>query len=130
MLLRYLIRFISNSDWPYYYGFLLAFGFFVTGILQSVLVQYYFFLVIRIGQRIKSSLVTVIYKKSFTISSDSRNKFTTGEIVNHMSIDSNRIRDLMLYLHAVWSTPLQIIISLFFLLDLLGIAALTGFFLM
>jgi len=50
--------------------------------------------------------------------------------VNHMSIDSQRLMDLIPYLHQLWSGPLQIIICLIALGFLLGWSLLAGLALM
>ena len=43
-----------------------------------------------------------------------------------MAVDAQRFMDLMSYLHMVWSGPLQIALSLYFLWELLGPATLAG----
>ena len=43
-----------------------------------------------------------------------------GEIVNLMSVDAQRFVDLMAYLNMLWSAPLQIVLALFFLWQILG----------
>ena len=63
ILLQYTIRFISTPTWPTYYGLIIAALFFVLGILQIILNNYHFFLIFRVGVRIRSAIVTLIYKK-------------------------------------------------------------------
>ena len=60
------------------------------------------------------------------MSSNGRKDFTTGEIVNLMSVDSQRIIEFFLVLNLVWSAPLQIIIALSLLWQQLGLASLAG----
>lgn len=43
-----------------------------------------------------------------------------GEIVNLMSVDAQRFMDLTAYLNMLWSAPLQIALSLYFLYQILG----------
>ena len=126
LLLNAIIRYISTPSWPTYYGFLITLGFFLCGVSQTIFVQYYFFIVIRVGMRIRSALVTTIYRKAFLISSKSRQLFTTGEIVNNMSIDTNRLRDVTTYLHMIWSAPLQISVSLYLLWLQVGPSVFSG----
>lgn len=75
----------------------------------SFVAQYYFLMVFRIAMKTRAAIVTVIYKKAFKLANTSRQDSTTGEIVNHMSIDAQRLMDLIPYLHQLWSGPLQII---------------------
>jgi hypothetical protein len=48
-----------------------------------------------IGIWIKSSVTSAIYRKSLTISSAGKKETTTGEVVNLMSVDTQRVVDMM-----------------------------------
>ncbi len=60
------------------------------------------------------------------MSSSGRKNFTTGEIVNLMSIDSQRLVDFINMFNILWSAPLQIFIAAVLLWQQLGIATLSG----
>ena len=60
------------------------------------------------------------------LSSSARKNSTTGEIVNLMAIDAQRFLDLMMYIHMIWSAPLQIILAVFFLWQTMGPSVLAG----
>lgn len=47
-------------------------------------------------------------------------------MVNLMSVDAQRLMDLMTYINTVWSAPLQIIVSLYFLYNTMGVSILAG----
>lgn len=126
LLLNLIVRFVQNPSWPFHYGLLMALAMFLSGVLQTLFVQFYFHLVFRVGQRVRSAIVTTVYKKAFKISSKARQKFSTGEIVNHMSIDANRLNGLVPYLHMIWSAPLQIGVSLYLLYTQVGPAVFAG----
>ena len=76
--------------------------------------------------KVRSALVSEVYKKSFLLSSQSRQTSTIGEIVNLQSVDTSRIQELLPYLHMVWSAPLQVSVSLYMLWKLLGPSVLAG----
>ena len=61
------------------------------------------------------------------MTSSSRTESTVGEIVNLMSVDAQRFMDIMTYLNTVWSAPLQIVVSLAMLWQILGPSVLAGF---
>ena len=61
------------------------------------------------------------------ISNGARKQSTLGEIVNLMSVDAQRFTDLLPYLNMVWSAPLQISLSLYFLYQYLGMHKSTMF---
>ena len=54
----------------------------------------------------------------------------SGEIINLMSVDTNKILEVSCYLIYIWTTPLQICICIGFLLSVLGWPALAGVALM
>ena len=47
-------------------------------------------------------------------------------MVNLMSVDAQRLMDLMTYLNVIWSAPLQITISVYFLYNTMGVSILAG----
>ena len=49
-----------------------------------------------------------------------------GEIVNLMSVDAQRLMDLMSYFNMIWSAPLQIVLSLIFLYLTMGPSIFAG----
>ena len=46
--------------------------------------------------------------------------------MNLMSVDAQRLMDLLTYVNVLWSGPLQIIISLYFLYNTMGVSILAG----
>ena len=76
--------------------------------------------------RLRAALVTGIYKKALKLSNASRQRNTVGEIVNHMSVDAQRLMDLMGYLHILWSGPMQIALALYFLYQEMGPSIFAG----
>lgn len=49
-----------------------------------------------------------------------------GETVNLMSADAQRFMDMANFVHQLWSSPFQIILSIFFLWEELGPSVLAG----
>lgn len=79
-----------------------------------------------VGLRVRTALIAAIYRKALRISNSARKESTIGEIVNLMSVDAQRFMDLTAYINMIWSAPLQIILALCFLWDILGPAVLAG----
>jgi len=61
-----------------------------------------------------------------TLSNAARKSSTVGEMVNLMAVDAQRFLDLMIYGHILWSAPLDIIIALYLLWQVLGISVGAG----
>jgi ATP-binding cassette subfamily C (CFTR/MRP) protein 10 len=56
-----------------------------------------------------------IYSKALTINAASRSRYRTGEIVNFMSTDTDRIVNFCPSFHEFWSLPFQIAVCLYLL---------------
>jgi ATP-binding cassette subfamily C (CFTR/MRP) protein 1 len=70
--------------------------------------------------------VVAVYRKALVLSAGERQTRTLGEITNLMSIDAQRLQDLTNYLHALWYSPLQIALALFFLWQQMGASSMGG----
>ncbi|CAG8664846.1 5084_t:CDS:10, partial [Acaulospora morrowiae] len=129
-LLKQLMIFVSSqkSDdpQPMLRGYLIAVMMLLTAVLQTMFLHQYFQLCFVTGMRTRAGLVTAIYQKSLLLSNSARQHSTVGEIVNHMSVDAQKIMDLTTYLHIAWSGPLQITLALYFLYDTMGVSAFAG----
>lgn len=119
-----MIEFTSSNE-PLWKGHLFALSLLVVSAFQTILVthnQYYYHLV---GMRIRTALISTIYKKSLRMSIAARKEFTVGEIVNLMSVDAQRFKDVV-YLNELVNAPVQITVAIYFLWGMLGVATLSG----
>eukprot|EP00283_Hemiselmis_rufescens_P014305 CAMPEP_0173443524 /NCGR_PEP_ID=MMETSP1357-20121228/30032_1 /TAXON_ID=77926 /ORGANISM="Hemiselmis rufescens, Strain PCC563" /LENGTH=1295 /DNA_ID=CAMNT_0014409445 /DNA_START=9 /DNA_END=3896 /DNA_ORIENTATION=- len=100
---------------------------FFSQALSSLLLHQYFDRVFACSMQARGALVASIYQKSLTLSHASRSEKSLGELVNLMSVDVQRLTDLIPYLHSLlWSSPLQILISMVLLYRLVGVSSLVG----
>jgi membrane protein insertase Oxa1/YidC/SpoIIIJ len=74
----------------------------------------------------RSGLTAAIYKKSMALSNDGRQVKSTGDVVNLMSVDTQRLQDVTQYGQVVWSAPFQIIMCLASLYNLVGFSMMAG----
>lgn len=124
-LLRLLITFVNDyskkkQDATLTKGFSIAFAMFFVSIAQTAALHQYFQRVFEVGMKLKSSLTASIYQKALVLSTEDRGKKTTGDIVNLMSVDTQRLQDLTQYGQTLWSGPFQIVLCLASLHNLLG----------
>uniref|UniRef100_A0A336K4Z6 ABC-type glutathione-S-conjugate transporter n=1 Tax=Culicoides sonorensis TaxID=179676 RepID=A0A336K4Z6_CULSO len=124
-LLNLSINFVT-SDEPMWKGIMYAITMFAVATLQTLLLGQYFFKIMIVGLRVRTSIIGAIYRKSLVISNAARKEFNIGEIVNLIAVDAQRFMDLTTYLNMLWSAPLQISLSLFFLWMILGPSVLAG----
>ncbi|XP_017924703.1 canalicular multispecific organic anion transporter 1 [Manacus vitellinus] len=125
-LLKLLIAFVSDEEAFAWQGYLYAILLFLTAVVQSICLQQHFSLCFQLGINVRASLIAAIYKKSLTMSNATRKESTVGETVNLMSADAQRFMDMANFIHQLWSSPLQIILSIVFLWAELGASVLAG----
>uniref|UniRef100_A0A663MBB2 ATP binding cassette subfamily C member 2 n=1 Tax=Athene cunicularia TaxID=194338 RepID=A0A663MBB2_ATHCN len=125
-LLKLLIAFVSDEESFAWQGYLYTILLFLTALIQSLCLQQYFSLCFQLGIKVRASLIAAIYKKALTMSSATRKESTVGETVNLMSADAQRFMDMANFIHQLWSSPLQIILSIVFLWGELGPSVLAG----
>lgn len=124
-LLDKIISFAKSDD-PLWKGLSYAVALFAVASLNTLLVGQHFTRMFYVGMRIRTALVSSIYRKSLVLSNSARKERTVGEIVNLMAVDAQRFIELLSYLSLLWSAPLQIGLSLYFLWQILGPSTLVG----
>lgn len=115
-----------EKDEEQWKGYLYSVLLFATAIIQTLVLSQYFTRMFLVGMRIRTALISAIYRKALRMSNSARKESTVGEIVNLMSVDAQKFIDLTAYLNMIWSAPLQIILALYFLWDVLGPSVLAG----
>lgn len=126
LLLRWLLSFASDQSQPHWHGYVIACLMLCSTMTYNIAQNTYFDLTNMLGIRIRTALMTCIYKKALTISNSARRQRTVGEIVNLMSVDADRFRPLLEFLHISWAAFIQISIAIFLLYQELGYSALAG----
>jgi len=64
--------------------------------------------------------------KAMTLSPASSRNSTVGEIVNLMSVDVQKCQDVCHFINFMWSSPVIIVIAIYFLWQILGPSTLAG----
>lgn len=132
-LLRLLISFVDSyrADSPTkpqtpVRGAAIALAMFAVSVSQTACLHQYFQRSFETGMRIKSSLTAAIYAKSTRLSNEGRATKSTGDIVNYMAVDTQRLQDLAQYGQQLWSAPFQIVLCMLSLYQLLGYSCFAG----
>ncbi|XP_069376946.1 ATP-binding cassette sub-family C member 4-like isoform X2 [Paralichthys olivaceus] len=86
---------------------------------------YYYYLQIT-GMKMRVATCHMIYRKALSLSSESMGQTTTGQIVNLISNDANRLDEITLNLHYLWLGPLQAMVIIVFLWYEIGQSCLAG----
>ncbi|XP_048799516.1 multidrug resistance-associated protein 1-like isoform X2 [Lagopus muta] len=106
------------------YGYAVALFFVVLS--QTLLHQLYQRNNMLTAVKVKTAVVGLIYKKALTLASSSRQRYTTGEMVNLISADAQQLMELIVNINLLWSAPFQIIMAVIFLWKELGPSVLAG----
>ncbi|KAF3962205.1 hypothetical protein CMV_013250 [Castanea mollissima] len=104
-------------------GYLLALGFLGAKIVETMAQRQWIFRARLLGLHLRVALISRIYKKGLLLSSQSRQNHTSGEIINYMSVDIQRITDLIWYLNIIWMLPVQISLAIYILHTNLGLGS-------
>uniref|UniRef100_A0A8D0DKY0 ABC-type glutathione-S-conjugate transporter n=1 Tax=Salvator merianae TaxID=96440 RepID=A0A8D0DKY0_SALMN len=124
--LSFFLEFIADPEAPRWKGYLFAALLFSLGCLQTVFEQQYMYRCLVLGVRLRTAVSGLVYRKILVMSSAARQTTTTGEIVNLVSVDVQKLMDAIIYLNGTWLAPVRILICFVFLWQLLGPSALTA----
>lgn len=129
-LLRLLITFVDSyrgdNPQPVVRGAAIALAMFAVSVSQTACLHQYFQRAFETGMRIKSALTAAIYSKAMRLSNEGRAAKSTGDIVNYMAVDTQRLQDLAQYGQQLWSAPFQIVLCMLSLYQLVGLSMLAG----
>ncbi|CAA0842483.1 ABC transporter C family member 9 [Striga hermonthica] len=108
-LINYFVEFLNEKKFrSLSSGYFLALGFLGAKLVETIAQRQWIFGARQLGLRLRAALISQIYKKGLILSSKSRQSRTSGEIMNYMSVDVQRITDFVWYLNTVWMLPVQI----------------------
>uniref|UniRef100_A0A0M3HS88 ABC-type xenobiotic transporter n=1 Tax=Ascaris lumbricoides TaxID=6252 RepID=A0A0M3HS88_ASCLU len=106
----------------YNYSLLMMLATFLSAIASSNF-NYY---ITKIGLKLRSAISTALYDKLLRVRLSTLSSFSSGQILNFMSTDVDRIVNMCSSFHAFWSLPLQLGVALYLLYREVGLAFLSG----
>ena len=90
----------ASTTWVFIaYGLAYSFALFFADFSLSLFIQHLFNLVNTYWIRVEEALMSAIFKKTMRLSPEAKQEFTTGEIVNLMSVDARRVAVLFIWIH-------------------------------
>ncbi|XP_059439550.1 ABC transporter C family member 2-like [Corylus avellana] len=125
LILNQLLQSMQRGD-PAWIGYIYAFSIFLGVVFGVLFEAQYFQNVMRVGYRLKSTLIAVVFRKSLRLTHEARKKFASGKITNLMTTDAEALQQICQSLHTLWSAPFRIVIAMVLLYQQLGVASLIG----
>ncbi|BBN08481.1 ATP-binding cassette, subfamily C (CFTR/MRP), member 2 [Marchantia polymorpha subsp. ruderalis] len=110
-----------------YEGYVLVISLFGSKFIETLAQRQWQFGTQVLGLHIRSALTAFVYRKGLSLSSRSRMSHATGEIINYMAVDVERVGEFSWYLHDIWVLPLQVLLALAILYKTVGLAAIATF---
>ncbi|CAI8586992.1 unnamed protein product [Vicia faba] len=126
-LIDSLVQYLNGKRLYENQGYVLVSAFFLAKVVECLTQRHWFFRLQQLGLRIRGLLVTMIYKKTLTLSCQSRQCHTSGEIINFMTVDAERVGIFSWYMHDMWLVVLQVALALLILYKNLGPASIAAF---
>ncbi|KAF9358684.1 hypothetical protein BGX34_008810, partial [Mortierella sp. NVP85] len=126
VVLDFVASYSTDQPQPTALGIILAITMFATAIVAAMASGQFFQLGVNLGIRLKTGLMSMIYRKALKLSPEARREATVGEITNHMSVDAERVGNAMQYLMGILTSPFEIAIGIWLLYRKLGLSAFTG----
>jgi ATP-binding cassette subfamily C (CFTR/MRP) protein 1 len=126
-LINDLVKFLGGErQYGLRRGYILAVAFLSAKVVETIAQRQWIFGARQLGMRLRAALISHIYQKGLRLSCSSRQKHTSGEIINYMSVDIQRITDVVWYTNYIWMLPIQLSLAVYVLHQNLGIGAWAG----
>jgi ABC-type multidrug transport system fused ATPase/permease subunit len=122
-LIDSLVHYLNGDERYASKGKILVFTFIAAKVFECLSKRHWIFRLQQTGIRVWSALVSVVYQKGLSLSSTSRQSRTSGEMINIISVDADRVGLFSWYMHDLWLVPLQVAMALFILYSTLGVAS-------
>ncbi|PNT73183.1 ABC transporter C family member 3 isoform X2 [Brachypodium distachyon] len=125
-LIDSLVRYLNGDERYATKGQLLVLTFVAAKVFECLSQQHSCFRLQQARIRGRSALVAVVYEKGLALSSRSRQVRSSGEMINIISVDADRVGNFSWYIHDLWLVPLQVGMALFILYSTLVLASLAA----
>lgn len=126
VLIKDFVNFLEGNKKFESQGYVLVCAFFVAKVLGSLSLRQGNFKKQQLTLRARAALTAIIYRKGLLLSSQSRQKHTSGEIINYMSVDVMNVSSLCFYIHQIWIVPLEVVLAFIILYQCLGWAVISA----
>jgi len=118
ILLNLLLNFMVDRSLPLWHGYVYTAALLLSTLVGAIFLTHFNYRVTVVGLKFRAALVSTVYDKTLTVNSavfsgdscrdvSSDNFSGTGEVVNLMSTDVDRVVNFCPSFHQLWSLPVQ-----------------------
>ncbi|KAG5177321.1 P-loop containing nucleoside triphosphate hydrolase protein [Tribonema minus] len=127
LLVQQLLQWYQDPTQPVGRGYMLAAILFCVGCVgNGIIANHLYMKLYNMGMDARTTVNALIYRKSLNLSNRARQTTSTGECVTLMSNDAQRLPDVAFSVHNIWTSPLIVAVTVYLLVNLVGVAALAG----
>ena len=108
LLLKWLLFFVEQKDEPVWHGYIIIILMFAVYLFYSIMSNNNTVIMSMLGTRVRTAVITSVYRKALTVSNSTRRETTAGEIIDLMSVDADRFLSILPLLHLLWSAPYKL----------------------
>uniref|UniRef100_A0A7N9CCA8 ATP-binding cassette sub-family C member 10 n=1 Tax=Macaca fascicularis TaxID=9541 RepID=A0A7N9CCA8_MACFA len=123
LLLSLLVGFLEEGQEPLSHGLLYALGLASGAVLGAVLQNQYGYEVCKVKLQARGAVLNILYRKTLQLGPS---RPPTGEALNLLGTDSERLLNFAGSFHEAWGLPLQLAITLYLLYQQVGVAFVGG----
>ncbi|XP_057772130.1 ABC transporter C family member 8-like [Salvia miltiorrhiza] len=98
----------------------------VLKVVESLSYRQFYFYSRRIGMRMRSALMVAVYRKQLKLSNLGRQRHSTGEIVNYISVDAYRMGESVMWFHVGWASVVQLFLAIAVISSVVGLGVVPG----
>lgn len=126
LFLYLIIHYVEDPNQNINYGILLVSGIVVSRICQAILYSQSNIYVETLGINFKNSINSIVYDKLMRFSLMRSIDHSTGSLINHIQVDSEKIYNLAMAIGGSIILPLQIGVGIFMMCEVIGWAFWSG----
>ncbi|GAB1301114.1 ATP-binding cassette sub-family C member 10 [Apodemus speciosus] len=123
LLLSLLVGFLEEGQEPLSHGLLYVLGLASGTVMSAVLQNQYGYEIRKVTLQARVAVLSLLYRKALKLGPS---RPPTGEVLNLLGTDSERLLNFAGSFHEAWGLPLQLAITLYLLYQQVGMAFLAG----